>query len=133
MGTAGGEQWLAEWSSSVNARADAARRLAEQVQSMTSTGTAMDGLVRVTVGGNGQVVDVVIAERAGRVSMARVSAAVMTAMRRAQAGLVAGVRDAVDATVGADSETGRAVAASFAERFPDDGAASSSSGEQSPW
>lgn len=75
------------------------------------------------------MVDVVIAERAGRVSMARVSAAGLTAMRRAQAGLVAGVRDAVQTTVGADSETGRAVTAAFTARFPDDDAAAPHIGE----
>jgi hypothetical protein len=41
-------------------------------------------------------------------------------MRRAQAGLADRVAEAVDETVGADTDTGKAVLDSFSQRFPAD-------------
>jgi hypothetical protein len=46
---------------------------------------------------------------------------IMAVMRSAQAGLAAQVADEVQATVGADAETGRAVIHSFESRFPRQG------------
>jgi DNA-binding protein YbaB len=112
------ESWLAGWTSSVNARAEAARQLAERVRGITASGTALDGAVRVTVTADGRVADLELAQRASRVPMAQVAAAVLTAMREAQAALVPQVRGAVQATVGSDSSEGEAVASAYARRFP---------------
>jgi hypothetical protein len=48
----------------------------------------------------------------------RIASEVMTAMRRAQQRLTAAVAEAAEATIGADSETGRAVLDSYYTRFP---------------
>jgi hypothetical protein len=49
---------------------------------------------------------------------AELAAEILRVMRRAQAGLTDRVAEAVDETVGADTETGKAVLDSFAQRFP---------------
>ena len=115
---AGAERWLAEWTSSANARADATRQLAERVRELTGEASALDGAVRVTVAGDGRVVDLQLAERAGRHPMADVGRAVLVAMRAAQATRLDQVRAAAEDTVGVDSAEGQAVTASFARRFP---------------
>jgi hypothetical protein len=117
-GLAGAERWLAEWTTSVDARAEAARRMADRVRDITSSGSALDGAVRVTVGADGRLADLEIAQRAARVPMAEVAAAVLAAVREAQAGVVPQVRSVVEATVGIDSAEGRAVTATYARRFP---------------
>jgi hypothetical protein len=115
---AGAEQWLTQWSESARSRADSARELADRVSRLTSSATALDDAVRVTVSGDGRLLDLALSERAGRVSMDRVAQAILTAVARAQAGLVEKVGSLVDATVGADTAEGRAVTQSFARRFP---------------
>jgi DNA-binding protein YbaB len=117
-GLAGAEQWLAGWSASVDARAEAARQMADQVRALTSSATALDGAVQVTVTADGQLTDLQLAQRAARIPMHEVAAAVMAAIRQAQAGVMPQVRAVVGSTVGADSAEGRAVAATYARRFP---------------
>jgi hypothetical protein len=53
-----------------------------------------------------------------RWSADEIAAQVMAVMRRAQGSLAARVAEVADETVGADSETGRAVVEGFARRFP---------------
>jgi hypothetical protein len=117
-GLAGAERWLAEWTTSVNARAEAARQLADRVRDITSSATALDGAVRVTVTADGRLADLELSQRTARVPMHEVAAAVLAAVRQAQAGVVPQVRAVVDTTVGADSPEGQAVAATYAHRFP---------------
>jgi hypothetical protein len=57
-------------------------------------------------------------DRVQRLRGRELARAIMSTMRRAQTGLTHQVAEAVGETVGADSETGRAVLESFAQRFP---------------
>ncbi|MCA2215364.1 hypothetical protein [Jidongwangia harbinensis] len=110
------EEWVRSWSAQVSGGAEAAAALADRVAGLASSATG-DG-VRVTVASSGNVTALELTDRVQRLSAADLSAEILRVMRRAQAGLSERVADAVDETVGADTETGRAVLDSFAQRFP---------------
>jgi hypothetical protein len=105
------EDWLDRWSARVSAQAGRAATLSRRVAALTGTAESSDGSIRVTVGSSGQVAELSLADE----DLARRIRAVL---RRAQADLARQVAVQVDETVGADSETGRAVAHAFVSRFP---------------
>jgi hypothetical protein len=70
------------------------------------------------VNSNGNVTGLGLDDRVRRLPGADLAAEIMRTMRRAQAGLVDQVAAAVEETVGAESDTGRAVLESFTQRFP---------------
>lgn len=107
-------------SSQVSGRAEAAAALADRVAGLTSSATGEDGAITVTVASSGNVTGLMLQDRVQRLPGADLSAGILQVMRRAQAGLSERVAEAVDETVGADTETGRAVLDSFAQRFPAD-------------
>jgi hypothetical protein len=72
----------------------------------------------VTVASSGVLTDLQLDDRVGRLPAAELARVIMTAVARAQAGLVEQVATVVRETVGADSETGRVVLASYERRFP---------------
>ena len=112
------EEWVRSWSSQVSGRAEAAAALADRVAGLTASATGADGTVTVTVASSGNMTGLALADNVQRLDGAELAAQILTVMRRAQAGLSERVARAVDETVGADTETGRAVLESFAQRFP---------------
>lgn len=112
------EEWVRSWSSQVSGRAEATAALADRVAALTSSAAADDGAIRVTVASSGNVTGLALDDRVQRLPGAELADEIMRTMRRAQAGLAGRVAEAVDETVGADTETGRAVLESFAQRFP---------------
>lgn len=105
------EDWLDSWAAGASAQAERAATLARRVAALTGSAESPDGSIRVTVGSSGQLAKLELDDR----ELARRIRAVM---RRAQASLAAKVTAEVRDTVGADSETGRAVIHSFETRFP---------------
>jgi DNA-binding protein YbaB len=83
--------------------------LADRLAALSASATGDDGVVTVTVTGSGLVTGLQLDDRAQRLSGATLSDEILRTMRRAQASLVRQVRAAVDETVGADTEAGRAV------------------------
>jgi hypothetical protein len=77
-----------------------------------------DGSIEVTVAGSGVMTDLKLDDRVRTWPADQIAAAVLAVMRRAQASLATRVAEIADETVGADSETGRAVVDGFARRFP---------------
>jgi len=112
------EEWVRSWSSQVSGRAEAAAALADRVAGLTASATGADGAVTVTVTSSGNVAGLALTDGVQKLGGAELAGQIMTVMRRAQAGLSDRVAEAVDETVGADTETGRAVLESFAQRFP---------------
>jgi YbaB/EbfC DNA-binding family protein len=112
------EEWVRSWSTQVSGRAEAAAALADRVAGLTASATGTDGAVTVTVASSGTMTGLALADSVQRLAGAELADQIMTVMRRAQAGLSELVAEAVDETVGADTETGRAVLESFAQRFP---------------
>jgi hypothetical protein len=80
----------------------------------------VDGAVEVTVAGSGVMTDLMLGDRVLRWSADEIAAQVMTVMRRAQGLLASRVTEIAHQTVGADSETGRAIVDGFVRRFPPD-------------
>jgi hypothetical protein len=119
FGSGEAEEWLADWTASISARAEAARELSDRVAVLSASASGADGAVTVTVSGSGVVTDLRLTDRVQRWSPTEIAEEILTVMRRAQ-GLLAGkVADAARQTVGTDTETGRAVIASFERRFPE--------------
>ena len=112
------EEWLDSWVAQVNARAQRSVELSRRVAALTGSAEGRDGAIRVTVGAAGQVERLDLDDRVHELSGPRLAQEIMSTMRRAQAALSGRVAQEVRATVGEDSETGRAVVHSFDTRFP---------------
>lgn len=111
------EEWLESWAAQANAQAERSVELSRQVAALTGSAEGRDGAVRVTVGSGGQVERLDLDERVHELPGPRLAEEIMSVMRRAQATLAGRVADEVRATVGEDTETGRAVIHSFDSRF----------------
>src|SRR4051812_19552587 len=92
--------------------------LAERVAALSASATGDDRAVTVTVSSAGIVTGLRLDDSVRRLSGETLSAEILRTMRRAQAALAEQVVVAVDETVGADTETGKAVVDSFSQRFP---------------
>jgi hypothetical protein len=112
------EQWLDTWVGQVNAQAERSVELSRRVASLTGTAQARGGAIRVTVGASGQIERLDLDDRVREVSGPQLAGEIMSVMRQAQRALTEKVALQVRETVGADSETGRAVIHSFDTRFP---------------
>jgi hypothetical protein len=112
------EEWLESWAAGVDANAARAVELSRRVAALTGEARSRDGTIAVAVGAAGQLLRLDIDDQARRLTGAELSREIMTLIGRAQAALSARVADQVRDTVGADTETGRAVIHSYAERFP---------------
>jgi hypothetical protein len=115
------EEWLDSWVAQVNAQAQDSVDLSRRVAALTGSAEGRDGAIRVTVGSTGRVDRLDLDERVHELSGPRLAQEIMTAIRRAEAALAGRVAEEVRATVGADTETGRAVIHSFDSRFPKPG------------
>jgi hypothetical protein len=112
------EEWLNTWTASVNAQAERAAQLTSRVAALTANAESNDGSIRVTVGSTGQIEKLTLDDRVQRLSGEELARQIMNVMRKAQASLSTLVSTEVAATVGVDTETGRAVIGSFEQRFP---------------
>ena len=112
------EEWGRSWNSQASGRAEATAALADRVAGLAASATGGDGAIHVSVNSSGNVTELELDDRARRLPGADLAAEIMLTMRRAQAGLGERVAAAVEETVGAESETGRAVLESFVQRFP---------------
>ncbi|MFI5898351.1 YbaB/EbfC family nucleoid-associated protein [Actinoplanes sp. NPDC051513] len=113
------EDWLDSWAAGVNEQAERSAALARRVAALTGSAQNRDGSIKVTVGSAGQVEALELDDRVQQLRGAELSRRILVVMRDAQASLARQVAGQVQATVGADTETGRAVIHSFETRFPD--------------
>jgi len=93
--------------------------LADRLAALSASATGDDGGVTVTVAGSGMVTGLRLDDRVRRLDGATLSAEILRTVRRAQTALAEQVEVAVGETVGAESEAGRAVLASVAQRVPE--------------
>jgi hypothetical protein len=92
--------------------------LADRLAALSASATGVDGAVRVTVAGSGVVTGLTLDDRVQRLTGASLSAEILRTIERAQATLAEQVAAAVDETVGAGTETGRAVLGALTRRVP---------------
>lgn len=111
------EDWLDSWVAQVNTQAGRTVELARRVAELTAVADGRDGAIQVTVGSAGQMERLDLDDRVHELSGPRLAKEIISVMRRAQAALAGRVAEEVEATVGADTETGRAVLHSFDTRF----------------
>jgi hypothetical protein len=109
---------LRSWSDHVAGRTEAAAELADRVATLTSSADGGAGAIRVTVTSSGALTGLDLDDSVHRMGGKDLAVEILRVMHRAQAGLLDRVAIAVGETVGADTETGRAVLDSFAQRFP---------------
>lgn len=114
----GAEDWVRSWTAQVSSRAEAAAVLADRVAGLSASATGADGAIRVTVGSSGVVTGLELDDRVQRMPGRELAAQIMALLAQAQTALTGRVGEVVAGTVGADTETGRAVLDSFARRFP---------------
>ncbi|MCU7729204.1 YbaB/EbfC family nucleoid-associated protein [Actinoplanes sp. KI2] len=112
------EDWLDAWVAGVSQQAARTADLARQVSALTGQARSADGAITVTVGSTGQVEDLDLTDEVHGRSGRELSREILAVMRAAQRRLSEQVTAEVDRTVGADTETGRAVVDGFARRFP---------------
>jgi hypothetical protein len=112
------DDWLDHWAASVSAQAERAATLSRHVAALTGQATSDDGTIRVTVGSSGQLESLDLDDQATTLRGDELSRRILAVMRRAQSHLATRVAAEVEETVGADTETGRAVIHSFTTRFP---------------
>lgn len=112
------EEWVRSWNSQDTGRAEATATLADRIAGLTASADGGDGVVHVGVDSSGNVTELALSDNAHRLTGKDLAAEIMRTMRRAQAGLGEQVAAAVEETVGAESDTGRAVLESFTQRFP---------------
>lgn len=110
------DRWVDDWQVGIEERAAQAIALSGRIAELSATARSDDGLIEVTVGASGQVNGLRLDEDIRRYSAARTAREILTTLARAQAVLTEQASAVVADTVGADSETGRAVIASFAAR-----------------
>jgi hypothetical protein len=108
---------MRSWSAQVSGRTEAAAACADRVASLTASAGSADDAIRATVASSGLLISLELDDRV-KLTGADLAAEIMRVMRCAQAGLVERVAEAVEETVGTDTETGRAVLDGFARRFP---------------
>lgn len=112
------EEWLNHWTAQAGAQAERAAQLARNVSSLSGTAQADDNLIAVTVGSSGQLVELRIDDRLS-LRGSELARQILALTRIAQSRLPEQVAEQVRDTVGADSETGRAVIDAYHRRFPE--------------
>jgi DNA-binding protein YbaB len=112
------DDWLDNWAASVSAQAERAATLSRRVAALTGRASNDDGSIKVTVGSSGQLESLDLDDKATDLRGDDLSRRILEVMRKAQSDLATRVSAEVEQTVGADTETGRAVIHSFTTRFP---------------
>jgi DNA-binding protein YbaB len=112
------EQMLSQWEQSIRQRAERYQNMAERVQGLSITETSKDGLIRLTIGSNGILSSVDIAEPAREKRMADVSAEIMRTLQRAQSRIPELLQQAMAETIGTQDETANVLFAEAKKNFP---------------
>jgi hypothetical protein len=110
------ERLVDDWQAGIEARAAQTHELAARLSTLTATARSDDELVSVTVGSSGTMTDLALKEAIREQPAADTARAILATMRAAQASLTAAATAATAETVGEDSETGKAIIASYVAR-----------------
>ena len=110
------ERWVDDWQAGFEERAARARELSARLTGLTASARSEDGLIEVTVGSSGTMVGLELAEEIRRQPAEKTAREILATLGAAQLAMTAAATDVTAETVGADTETGRAVIASFTAR-----------------
>ena len=112
------EQWASDWEARAREQLFQAQEMAARVSELKATAENRDKTVSVTVEANGVPTTIRLTEAVSGWHPDRISTEIMATMAKAQAKLTVAVTQVAQDTVGADSETGRAVLSTYHNRFP---------------
>jgi DNA-binding protein YbaB len=111
---------LIGWAEQHQRKAESYRELHHQMSQLSVIETSTDGMVRVRVDAHGVPTELTLTDRARGADPARLSAELMTCMRRAHSTLAAQVQDLVTAWVpDSEDEAAEQIVISYRERFGD--------------
>ncbi len=111
---------LIEWAEQLQRKPETYRGLQDEMSQLVVTETSADGMVRVSVDARGVPTELTLTNRARAGDPARLSAELMTCLRRAHSTLAAQVQDLVTASVSDSRDDAAArIVASYRDRFPD--------------
>jgi DNA-binding protein YbaB len=108
---------VGDWEKNAVEKAAKYEAMRQEVERISITGSAAGGAVRVTVGSNGIPTGVEMTEGVSRLRPEQIAAAVLEAMRQAQAGYPAELARVVNETVG-DTPAARHIVAEADRNFP---------------
>lgn len=109
---------LIGWTDQLQRTADVYRSLHHQLSQLAVTETSTDGMVRVSVDAHGVPIELALTGCSRGVDPARLSAELMTCLRRAHSTLATQVQDLVAASVpDGDHDAAAAIVASYHSRF----------------
>jgi DNA-binding protein YbaB len=112
------ESRIDTWQAGLEKRAAEARELAGRLARLTATARSDNDLVTVTVGADGRLTGLELDEGVRRQPAAETARQILETLTAARTDLTAQATTVTDETVGADSETGKAVIASLSRRQP---------------
>jgi hypothetical protein len=112
------ERMLGQWQQGIEQKAQRYQEMATRVQGMTISEASRDGSVRLTIGSNGILTNLEIAESARDKRMAEVSAEVMRTLQRAQARIPELLQQAMAETIGTQDETANVLFNEAKRNFP---------------
>ncbi|GGP50672.1 YbaB/EbfC family nucleoid-associated protein [Saccharothrix coeruleofusca] len=115
---AGSERMLQQWQQSIQQKAERYQDMAARVRGMTITEASRDGAIRLTIGSNGILTHLEIAESARDKRMAEVSAEVMRTLQKAQSRIPELLRQAMVETIGTRDETANVLFDEAKRNFP---------------
>jgi hypothetical protein len=112
------ERLVDDWQAGFEQRAAQARDLAGRLARLRASAHSDDGFVTVTVGPDGAMTGLELDEEVRRRPAAETARQILATLAAARADLTTQAGTVTRETVGADSETGKAVLASLARRLP---------------
>jgi DNA-binding protein YbaB len=107
-----------DWQAGFEQRAAQARQLSARLAALTASARSEDGHVTVTVGATGVLTGLELHEEVRRQPASETARQILATLAAAQSDLAGQATEVTAETVGADSETGKAVIASLARRQP---------------
>ena len=107
------ERAVDRWQEGFERRAGQARELAARMAALTAGARSADGLIEVTVGRSGELLDLHLDEAVRRRPAATTARDILATVTAARGALAEQAATVVEETIGADTEAGRAVLASY--------------------
>ena len=105
------------WKRRTDKRFEAIRQMGEKMAKLRVGAVNDEGTIKVTVDAAGSLADLKLHESVMDGTAADLAADILDTLAKARTNLATGATLVLDHTVGADSETGRAVLATFHDRF----------------
>jgi DNA-binding protein YbaB len=111
---------MREWAQGIARKAERYEAFGQRTKEIRLSAEGAGGAVRVTIGADGAVTDLVLTERVRAIAPDELAAQILAAMRRAQAGLADRVAAVAAEEVGAeDPHTAALLVDTLRARFPD--------------